>query len=65
MARSCAKGAENGCHNCHNRHNKCFLAPALSNIFVAHKMPVKWAFSPLLMLAFATIKGRKIFLVWQ
>lgn len=65
MARSCAKGAENGCHNCHNRHNKCFLAPTLSNIFATYKLPVKQVFSPLLILAIATIKGRKNSLVWQ
>ena len=37
----------------------------LSNIFATLRKPVKWALSALLILAIATIKGRKNSLVWQ
>ena len=44
---------------------RCPSPAALSNIFATYTLPVKQVFSLLLILAIATIKGRKNSLVWQ
>ena len=44
---------------------RCPSPAALSNIFATYTLPVKQVFSAPLMLAIATIKGRKNSLVWQ